>query len=368
MNLVNATGLPAGWTMGLRRDGRETLIVIVKSTWTLPASGHAPAIAAEQVPLVEADCFTGEPGCSAPLYETDYAHFKPACDVLLIGSACAPAGRPTTRVNVGIGVGTVLKQFAVVGPRRWRKRLTGVRPDDPTPFVTLRIGYDVAFGGTDRTEESHGRTATYLTNPVGRGYWRHTAKIDGQPLPNTEQIGVPVTDPGGSYVPMALSPIGRSWTPRCRFAGTYDETWLENTAPLWPNDFDERYFQAAPADQVLSYPKGGEEITLLNLTSDGRRHFRLPEKRMPVTFIPYKGCDVVREAFLDTIVLEPDDQRFTLTWRATLALGRSIFDVKEVVAGEMSAAWHRARRFPHKTYYRSLADAVKAHRARRESQ
>ncbi|GJH21757.1 DUF2169 domain-containing protein [Caballeronia novacaledonica] len=354
--------------MGLQRDGRETLIVIVKATWTLPAFGHAPTIAAEQIPLIEADCFTGEPGFSAPLYETDYAHFKPACDVLLIGSAYAPAGRPATRVNVGISVGTVFKQFAVVGPRRWRKCLTGVRPDDPAPFVRLRLGYDVAFGGTDRTEEPDGRTATYLTNPVGLGYWRHTAQIDGQPLPNTEQIGVPVTDPGGRYAPMALSPIGRNWMPRSQFAGTYDQTWLENTAPLWPDDFDTRYFQAAPADQILPYPKGGEDITLLNLTPNGRHRFRLPEKRMPVTFIPYRGRDVTREAFLDTIVLEPDDERFTLTWRATLALGRSIFDVKEVVAGEMSAAWHRSRRFPYKTYYRSLVEAVNAHRARRGPQ
>jgi hypothetical protein len=41
-----------------------------------------------------------------------------------------------------------------------------------------------------------------------------------------------------------------------------------------------------------------------------------------------------------------------------------VFDVKETITGEMTQAWHRARRFPDKTYHRSLADAVAAKRAR----
>ena len=46
-----------------------------------------------------ADTFTGEPGFSAPVYEVDFAPRKPRCDVLLVGSAYAPEGRPATRVR-----------------------------------------------------------------------------------------------------------------------------------------------------------------------------------------------------------------------------------------------------------------------------
>src|SRR4051812_22960677 len=121
MRFSNELGLPAAWTMGFRRDGREMLVVVVKATYTLPAPGLEPALAEAQVPLVEADRYTGEPGLSAPLHETDFAHGKPACDVLLVGSAYAPRGR-ATQVEVGLQVGTFAKQFRVLGHRRWHSR------------------------------------------------------------------------------------------------------------------------------------------------------------------------------------------------------------------------------------------------------
>jgi hypothetical protein len=87
---------------------------------------------------------------------------------------------------------------------------------------------------------------------------------------------------------------------------------------------------------------------------------------MPVTFIPYRGYDATRDSVLDTIVLEPDQERFTLTWRASLPLARSVFDVKETIAGEMSAAWHRARRSG-KDYYPSLSALVAARKGKAAS-
>lgn len=369
MRLTNLSGLPAQWTVGFESDGREMLIVVAKATYRMPTPDDAAAMAepqlcAEQVPLVEADQFTGEPGLSAPLYETDFAHHKPACDILLVGSAHAPQRRPVQRLPVGLSVGAWRKQLVAVGPRHWRKHLGVVTPSEPEPFASLALSYDTAFGGTDRTREAEGLTETFLDNPVGRGYWRHTDDIDGQPLASTECPGEPITQPQGPYTPMAFSPVGRNWRPRCRWAGTYDQQWLETTAPLWPADFDPRYFQAAPADQTVPYLSGGEEVTLFHLTPDGVRRFRLPTRRMPVTFIPYRGRDVVQEARLDTLVLEPELQRFTLTWRTHLALGRSVFDVDEVVLGETSHAWQRARQFPGKDYHPGLGALVAARRAR----
>jgi hypothetical protein len=349
--------------MGFQRDGREMLIVIVKGAYSIPQLGQEAALLPEQVPLIQDDQFSGEPGLSAPLYETDYAHRKPACDVLLVGSAYAPGGRPAVRTPVALKVGSIVKHFMVVGPRVWNKGLVTISSTDPKPFETMPITYDCAFGGTDRTLADQGQSDVYLPNPVGRGYWRNTDRIDGQPLPSTEAVDQPVRKPDGQYVPQAFSPIGRNWPPRAKFVGTYDQDWLENTAPFWPDDFDERYFQAAPPDQTMPYPEGGEEVALLNLTPDGHRAFRLPSRRMPMTFIPYKGRDVNRDASLDTIVLEPDRERFTLTWRAALPLGRSVFDVKETVVGEMSAAWYRARKYPGKEYYPSLRALAKARQA-----
>jgi hypothetical protein len=363
MRLTNESSMPAAWTLGFQRDGRELLIVVVKATYMLPGPQHEPGLVAAQVPLVEADCFTGEPGLSAPLYETDYAHYKPACDVLLVGSAYAPPGRRVTRTEVGLAVGAMTKRFAVMGHRRWRKQLLGITATAPEPFERLPITYDCAYGGTDRTEEAEGLTHAYAANPVGRGHWKHTDGIDGQPLPNTEELACSVESHDAQYRPQAFSPIGRNWTGRIEHAGTYDQKWIENEAPFWPQDFDERYFQAAPADQRIAYPQGGEEVTLHGLTPDGHRSFQLPRQPMLVTFIPYRGADMRHQANLDTIVFEPDEGRFTLAWRAVLPLARTVFDVQEIVVGA-PAAWHRARRFPGKTYYATLDEAVRARRGR----
>jgi hypothetical protein len=366
MKFTNVSGCEAGWTAGYERDGRELLVVIVKATYDMPQPGDVPRLAAEQVPLVQADEFTGEPGTSAPRRETDYAHRKPGCDVLLVGSAYAPAGRQATEVQVAMQFGTLAKRFSVVGERCWHKSLLGVRAGHPAPFVSMPITYDRAFGGTDCSEEARGGPVhAYLANPVGKGFWRHADPADGAPLPNTEEVGRPVRDHDGTYAPMAFSPIGRWWAPRASYAGTYDQQWLDERAPFWPDDFDDRYFQAAPPDQVLQQAQGDEDVVLRGLTPDGLRAFRLPGQRMSVTFIPHRGKDVTRQAMLDTVLFEPDQNRFCLTWRASLPLGKSIFDVKETIAGNLSETWHRVRRFPGKTYYRSLADAVAARRGRR---
>jgi hypothetical protein len=253
-------------------------------------------------------------------------------------------------------VGDMKKQFAVNGPRRWRKGLIHVTASEPERFVTQPIGYDHAFGGIDPTLEAKGRTETHLSNPVGKGFRKHMDGVDGLPLPHTEHIKHPVEHPDGCYLPMAYGPLGRTWVPRVQHVGTYDAAWIENTAPLWPTDFDERYFQAAPPDQLIPYPQGGETVALHHLTPDGHREFKLPTQHIPVTFMAHRGQDVTQSAHLDTVLLEPDLERFTLTWRSTLALGQSVFDVKELIVGDMSAAWHRARRFPGKTYYASLGE------------
>lgn len=368
MRFTNVTPFKAGWTLGFEREGRELLIAIVKATYTLPRGSEPLTLAGEQRPLTEADEFVGEPGLSAPLRETDYAHRKPGCDVLLIGSAYAPGGAPVRSVPVSLQVGALTKRFNVIGDRQWNKDSTGVRASPPRPFTAMPLTYERAFGGVDRTREAEsGKVETFLANPAGRGFWRYTDKIDGMPLPNTEEIGQPVTSADGNYKPMAFSPIGRAWEPRWRYAGTFDAHWQKNRAPFWPDDFDYRYFQAAAPDQVVPYPRGGEPVVMQNLTPDGVRRFRLPAKPMPITFVPYRGRDITRQAALDTIVFEPDAERFSLTWRVALPLGKSVFDVKETIAGELGPAWHRARRFPGKIYYRNLAEACAARGGRKAS-
>jgi hypothetical protein len=62
----------------------------------------------------------------------------------------------------------------------------------------------------------------------------------------------------------------------------------------------------------------------------------------------------------DTLLVEPDEGRFTLTWRTSLPLRQSCFEIRQIVVGEMSHSWRSARRAANrgKTYYRNLADMI----------
>ena len=133
MKLLNATKMQAGYTMGMRPDGRELLVVVVKGTFEMPKGSEEPKLAEKQFPMVDADTFTGEPGLSAPIYESDYTPVKPRCDVLLLGSAYAPQGMPAERVRVSLRVGQMSKQFDVVGNRVWMSDMFSATPTPQLP-------------------------------------------------------------------------------------------------------------------------------------------------------------------------------------------------------------------------------------------
>ena len=364
MDLLNATGMQAGYTLGVEPSGREHLVVAVKGTFAFPEVPEAlPPLAEEQAPLAVADSFTGEPGFSAPLYEADYAFRKPRCDVLLNGSAYAPGGKPAERVQAGLKVGSLVKSFNVLGDRVWQASGLGIGAGAPQPFEVMPLTYDRAFGGVDQRHPDESKHAAFLPNPVGRGFHAVVEKdfVDGTPLPNTEAAKHPVTAPDKPYAPMSFGPVGRGWEPRYKLAGTYDDAWLDEVFPFLPADFDEAYYQAAPADQQIPYPRGGEDVALLNLTPEGRTAFKLPRVEVPVVFFRKGGGREEKEALLDTILIEPEARRLQLTWRSSLPLKRDIFEIAQVLTGRMSRAWWRARELG-KTYYPSLGALARAKR------
>lgn len=359
MEILNATRMLAGYTMGMKPDGRELLVVVVKGTFDIPDdAGQTPQLSPKQIPLVMADEFTGEPGFSATTVEADFVPFKPRAEFLLNGTAYAPRGRPETEVEVGVRVGSLVKRFRVIGNRVWTRGARGPIPSQPEPFLQMPITYDVAFGGTDETEEPH---TAYRFNPVGRGYHHRPYKdsVWDRPLPNTEELGYSVNDPRGDYRPMSYGPCGRVCPPRVQYAGTYDEGWFQDQFPFLPHDFDERYYQSAPADQQLDELHGNTPVELLNLTPGGLCRFRLPEIRVPIEFICRDYESVEREARLDTFIMEPDEGRFTLVWRTALPLKRNMFEVNMAIVGKMPRAWYRARSLS-KTYYPDLNELILA--------
>lgn len=345
MELINSTRMAAGYALGVEPSGRELLVVVVKGTFRIPVEPGAPLqLHEEQLPLIMSDEFFGEPGLSAPKYEVDFAPRKRYCDVLLNGQAYAPGGRACERVTVGLKVGERSKSFDVVGDRAWFMS-GGPAATKPNPFTTMPISYDRAFGGADLRHEDRQQHAAFMPNPSGRGFHKHLKPswLENSPLPNTEEQRAGITRPDGDYRPMSFGPIGRHWQPRYRYAGTYDQSWLDNVFPFLPADFSELYYQAAPPDQQLKLPVGEQSVALLNLTADGRRDFTLPHFAAPIYVFPRHGKREELTALTDTIVIEPDLERVTLTWRIARPLKKDLFELDQVLVGRKGRAWWQRR-------------------------
>src|SRR5262249_17449886 len=135
----------------------------------------------------------------------------------------------------------------------------------------------------------------------------------------------------GNYRPMAFGPIGRAWKQRVQYAGTYDQNWVDNVCPFLPSDFREEYYQAAPADQWIEYVQGGDTVELTNLTPQGTTAFVLPPLRVSVDFFRKTGKSILMPGAVDTLLLEPDLGRFTMSSRCTLPLKKNIHELQQAI-------------------------------------
>ncbi len=358
MLIRSSTRFLSQFTMGMDVAGREYLSLVIKGTFDFPDVGGAAGRSKNQRPLVMADEYTGAPGFSAPLWETDFAFRKQRCDVIAQGAAYAPGGQRTERVRVGLRVGNWVKQFDVVGPRQWRTLGPSISATKPFPFERLAFSYDTAFGGPDRSWQGDG-APVYALNPVGLGFAavRSGSRVDDLDLPLTEAPDDPVTSPFGAHRPMALGPIGRAWPQRACYAGTYDDNWKDNIFPFLPPDFDERYYQCAPEDQQIAPPAPGTPVVIVGLTPQGREEFRLPNTDLPVKV--FRGRGVALDAALrpDTLVFDCEARQLCLTWRCEAPILRHLTEFSEAWIGPPSRGLARA--YAAGKTYRVLEPAIR---------
>lgn len=301
-----------GWVRD--RDGAEIWLIAVKATFDILPDGSTEA-SKEQPPVLRVPEYHGEPGKSSIKYEADLVPTKKTTDVLVVGHAHAPPGRTVESLDVGFRLGSMQKLLKVFGDRRWG--LLG--PSDPEPFDKMPLVYERAFGGMDM-KSAHPERDWDWRNPVGCGYAVKKVHLDGQPVPNMEAPDRLIAAWDDRPAPAGFGAIGSHWQPRASFAGTYDERWMKTRQPLLPEDFDERFFQCAPADQQApQFLLGGEPVTLLNLSPLGGLRFALPRIHLGFETRFYDGSrEIHRERKLHTVVFEPDFPRVSLVWHSAL--------------------------------------------------
>jgi hypothetical protein len=306
------------------REGIDTLYVIVKGTYTI-----APrvAIAEVQVPPVAADEYWGEPGASSLRYASEMHLGKPSSDVVLVGKAWAPQGRPTPEGAVMVSVAGRQKVARVYGERVWKGR--GL--SHPEPFLSLPLVYERSFGGSYRLAPD-GPLFAEERNPVGKGFLGKRSPDDfaGQNTPNFEHPTLMIQRLGDTPPPVGFGFVAPSWLPRRSFAGTYDKAWQKTRAPYLPADFNPAFFNCASPDLVMPhYLKGGEPVKVVGASRTGSLHFEVPSQH-PKAAIKIAGSVERPPCQLETFLIEPEENRFCVTWRASLRCDKKVLKVEEV--------------------------------------
>ena len=130
-----------------------------------------------------------------------------------------------------------------------------------------------------------------------------------------------------------LGPVAPFRSPRLELAGTFDETWKQQRAPLPPEDFDERFNLCAPEEQFPpEHLTGGETVALENLNLEGALEFVLP--RVVLTFRTTFGPDGKGQnhpAKLYSVVVDPEAPRVQMVWQTSLACHHQVYQLQKTV-------------------------------------
>ena len=313
---------------------RQIVTVIVKGTFGIVADRRA-TWAAAQLPIAEWDEYNDSDNPRSVRTESDLVPFKPRADVILVGKAHAPEGKPVSRLVVSLKVGQLEQSIAVVGDRRW---IAGgsdeLQISEPELFVEMALVYERAFGGMDLDDDYRGEWSD--ENPVGVGLISKARKAQavGRPLPNLEDPADPIHSWEDVPKPRCFGCYGRGWKPRVEHAGTYDEQWRSERDPKLPLDFRQEYYNCAHPDlQLAGFLAGTEQVELSNLSASSPRiAFKLPGITPVVTMDverPVQGKGKSTTALeneslnvnLDTLHLFPEEDLFTLVWRGVYSSG-----------------------------------------------
>lgn len=231
MQLVNLSPFAAERFVLLDARAEETLIVVVKGTYDLKGGGAR--LHDQQDKVRWADEYYGEPGKSSIKYAGEGAPFKPATDIVLVGSA-RPAGKNLGQVDVQLRVGKLRKTVTVLGDRRWERVLGFLRISKPEPFEQMPLVYERAFGGVDASAAE--KAESEPRNPVGVGLRARKSRLaaEGMKLPNLEDPAERITSCRQRPKPAGFSFVSPHWQPRLAHAGTYDEGWQKTRSPSCP--------------------------------------------------------------------------------------------------------------------------------------
>ncbi|WP_028620779.1 DUF2169 family type VI secretion system accessory protein [Pseudomonas sp. Ant30-3] len=348
VKLENHTGLPHLLYEKTTPDGVPMDILVIRGTFDF-APEQPMTLSELQSEIVWGDRFGG-PAANFPLQaviveEGDLVLGKPGTDVLLQGSLRSPEGHWRPSWLAEVHVGPVRKTLRVCGPRTLTKGFLGWTLSEPEKVEKVALSYRLAFGGCVYDPEpdlAQIPNVSYPNNPAGCGWLPNSielnifeasvrerveaqvAQIVTLPAPQIEDPLNPYSDPTQRLQPVGLTPIPRWWQPRSTFQGTLDARWMAERYPRLPEDFDPRFYQSAPTDQVATpFLIGDEPVHLKGCLREGEYRMRLPGVAPLLVCESTDGQYHVSVPVLDTVRLDLDQRQAFLLWRLPVTAGIS---------------------------------------------
>ena len=219
---------------GKNDRGEHIFSVVVKRTYRInQGSALERSEADQELRKIDEYYDHGDPEWATVKYEYELAPYKPFVDVVVIGKAYAPQGKPIPQMTVSVRVASREKAIAVFGDRECHYRGSASPVfSEPKPFTEMEIRYEHAYGGWD--DKSFPEIPFfYPRNYMGTGIALRNIKevVQGMVLPNLEDpkdlltperiiLGQPERWPS-QPLPQGFGWFQRTWYPRCAFVGAY---------------------------------------------------------------------------------------------------------------------------------------------------
>lgn len=330
MLLENETDFVAERYVLQDAEGRDRLVVVAKATYALDLQ-KGLCLADDQLPILEADDYFGDPETSGIRNSTDVSWGCSSTDIGLIGHAVAPDEK-TSQLEVVLSVGKLKRRVAVFGDRSWKRVLGGWKLSKPAVFDRIPLTHEHAFGGSDLTHSDEKKHYQEQRNPLGVGAWvkKGAVKRSELSVPNLEDPEDLIKKPGDRPQPAGVGFVASHWEPRLSLAGTYDEAWIKDRMPLLPDDFDSKHNQAAHPSMIYDgCLAGDEEVFVSGVRADGGYAVQLPGKILEcVVEMSNESVELLMN--LSKLVIDADEKQILMTWRAELDVHGKLYDVQEI--------------------------------------
>jgi len=312
MQVLSVGSLRAGSVVWQRRGGGFVLTIVCKATYWLQP-GEA-LLNSEQEAINEVDDHWDDDPNRSVRAPNDLVPVKPRPEVMLVGHAFAPNQSPVRSLVARLVVGEMDKAIEVHCDRTFLP--DGSLQEGPR-FTRMRLSWERAGGGPG------------TNNPVGVRP-DHRDAYGRRPLPNLQPLGSYVSTPDDFIPPVGFGPIAASWPSRADLVGH-----APPPAGAGLEGPSEAYFNAAPADQLVSALRENERIVLENLHPEHARLVTSLPGIRPAVFVDRGQGPAMRVAArADALWIDTDRSIATMTWRAQVPLARPDEQGRVVVGAE----------------------------------